>query len=596
MIKGRQDPIDQHVRKIGRESLVQHGSCLHGDGLRPQSRHMLNIHTHQSRRLPRRRLVCHLVGDTPGGGSNQHAASSSAASLPTGHRRDVLKLASIGALHSLAGRLIVSTDQASAAAPAAAATVDGLARALDDRVREFSLPNGMRFLVSERRAAPIVSFHTYADVGAFDERDGTTGVAHFLEHLAFKGTPRVGTRDFAAEAPLLDAMDEAFYSLRDAGSPREAAALTAQLDALQAQAAALSVPNAYGSLLQRQGAVGLNAATTHDATKYFCSLPSNKLELWFALEAERFQAPVFREVYSEKKVVLEERRLRVDNSPLGAFQEEFAQRCLANNYRRPVIGYEADIQRLGRREVASFFAEHYGPAALTVAVVGDVRPSEVRRLADKYFGGGHSGAAPGAACDASSLASARPAGVAREVSMRSPAGPAVLRAWYRPCLRDAAAASALDLASDALTGSRSARLYQSLVLGGKALSVSSFANFPAEKHPALMATYTIPAPGQSTEALDALVQAEVAALAAEGPTVTELRRYSKAARMGVLEVLQSNSGLASTLASYQVLTGDWRNVSAELERIEALTPAAVAAAVQPYLAPDNSCVGYVLRA
>ena len=462
----------------------------------------------------------------------------------------------------------------------------------------------MRFIVSERRTAPVVSMHTYADVGAFDEIDGQTGLAHLLEHLAFKGTPRIGTTDFKKEAPLLDAIDDVFYSMLETKSGKEIAALQKRLDALQNEAAALSVPNAYGALLSREGAVGLNASTTHDSTKYYCSLPANKLELWFALESERFIAPIFREVYSEKKVVLEERRLRVDNSPLGPFQEEFADRSLSNNYRRPVIGYEKDIQRLGRKEVASFFAQHYGPSSLTVCIVGDVRPETVRTLAEKYFGGWHSNGTPGAACsgpllgeggsilveDSESLAF--PEG-SREISVRSRAGPAVLRAYYRPCIRDIDASSAFDVLNDTLTGSRSARMYKKLVLGGAALSISSYSSFPAEKHPSQFVVYGIPAPGRSAEELDGLIQRELEELAEAGPTETELRRYGKAARMGLLEVFQTNSALAGALASYQVLSGDWREIINDLEKVESLNASQIAATARKYLRPDNSFVGYV---
>lgn len=525
---------------------------------------------------------------------DDHPGPSTATAAPS--RRAALQLASVGALHALALRCAPSADAALAASAAEGAlSPAALARQLDARVSTFTLSNGMRFLVSERKAVPTVSMHTYADVGAFDETDGATGLAHLLEHLAFKGTPRIGTTDFKKESSLLDAMDDVFYSMLEAGSGSAAAALERRLEALSAQAAALSVPNAYGALLSREGAVGLNAATTHDSTKYYCSLPANKLELWFALEAERFQAPVFREVYSEKKVVLEERRARVDNSPLGPFQEEFAARALGNNYRRPVIGYERDIQRLGRREVAQFFAEHYGPASLTVSISGDVNPGEVCRLAERYFGGWGSLGTPGEGCNggANEEALAVPAGTDREVRTRSRAGPAVLRAYYRPCIRDLEATAAMDMVSDALTGSRSARLYRNLVLGGAALSTTSFATFPAEKHPSLFAVYGIPAPGRSAAELDAALQGEVAAIVEDGPTASELRRYQKAARAGLLGVLQSNEGLAAALGSYQVLAGDWRDIAADLERAEALTPRSVAAAAAPYLRPDNSFVGYV---
>lgn len=199
-------------------------------------------------------------------------------------RRTLLQGLCVGSYYALASRGV-----AAASPTLTFSTTDSLQRQLENRVHEFTLENGMRFLISQRSKAPIVSCQTYADVGAFDEPDGLTGIAHLLEHMAFKGTPRIGTTNYFKEAPLLDAMDEVFYSMLEAGSGREVARLQSHMDALQVEAQALAVPNEYGSVLQRAGAVGLNAATGHDSTKYYCNLPANKLELWFALESERFQ-------------------------------------------------------------------------------------------------------------------------------------------------------------------------------------------------------------------------------------------------------------------------------------------------------------------
>ncbi|CAI7801662.1 unnamed protein product, partial [Closterium sp. NIES-54] len=226
----------------------------------------------------------------------------------------------------------------------AGTSVGSVLDSLSERVCTFTLANGMRWIVVERRAAPIVSCHTYADVGAADEADGCTGVAHLLEHLAFKGTPVIGTRDAQKEARLLELIDEAFYGLKEAREGGAAEGIVKRLEdefaRLQQQAAELSVPNAFGALVSREGGVGLNATTSQDSTQYFVSLPANKLELWMALESGRFLAPVFRELYSEKEVVREERRLRIDNTPYGRFTEAFAQRAFPNSpYGRPTIGY-----------------------------------------------------------------------------------------------------------------------------------------------------------------------------------------------------------------------------------------------------------------
>ncbi|PSC70837.1 peptidase M16 [Micractinium conductrix] len=566
-------------------------------------------------------------GSGGGGGAGTEASCSAQPAAPSPSRRGLLAGVTVGGLYAVAGRSLAAADAAADAAVSAAgdggggAALDLLQRQLDQRLTEFTLPNGLRFLVYQRHAAPIVSFHTYADVGAFDEVDGQTGLAHLLEHMAFKGTPRVGTRDYRREAVLLDSLDEVFYSLQEAGGPREVQRLQQQLAALQKEAAELSIANAYGALVSQEGGVGLNAATSHDATKYYVSLPANKAELFFALESERFRAPVFRELYSEKAVVFEERRLRVDNSPLGPFSEQFALRSLGNNYRRPVIGFPEDLERLGRREVAAFHQQHYGPRSLTIAVAGDIRPSEVRRLAEKYFGGWEqpasslqpsacaastgsgSGSGGGGAASAAAGAAAQREGLATPATPRSEweyraaslAGPAVMHAYFRPCINSPDAVP-LDLASDILSGSRSSRLYRSLVLSGKALAASTYSSYPAEKFPSHFVCYAVPPKGSTLNHMDEQLSAEVAALAGGGPTADELRRYKKAARVELLGALGSNSATAAALASYQVLTGDWANVLRDLRRIEGLGGGEVRDAAARWLQPSNVFKGFILSA
>jgi predicted Zn-dependent peptidase len=417
--------------------------------------------------------------------------------------------------------------------------------------------------------------------------------------MAFKGTPRIGTTDYNKESSLLDAMDDVFYSSLEAGSGRERARLDERLRALEASASEIQRPNAYGALLQREGASGLNASTTHDATQYYVALPANKTELWFALEAERFASPVFRGLYSEKQVVLEERRLRVDNSPLGPFQEEFALKSLANNYRRPVIGYASDIEALGRRELEDFFKARYGPSSLTIAIAGDVNPDKAMRLAEKYFGGwrASSSAVPSAGCSGingkEELAEALPVPAGPlQMESRARAGPAVMRAYYRPCVRSADSVS-LDLASDLLTGTRSSRMQRALVQAGTALTATSFATYPGDKRSCQWVTYAIPAPGGSLEALDTAVLDQIAALAGDGPSLDELGRVKKATRVTLLSALTSNGALASALCSYRALGGDWRGLLRDLEAVEGAQPQGVRDAAARWLTPDNSFVGYL---
>ncbi|CAL8468516.1 g8056 [Coccomyxa elongata] len=468
-------------------------------------------------------------------------------------------------------------------------------RRLTDRITEFELANGLHFIVMERHNAPIVSVHTYANVGAFDEVSGQTGIAHLLEHMAFKGSVRLGTKDYQREAALLNSVDEAFYAFweaHEAGQATRAKQLYEQLQALEARAGQLVEPNAFGSLLQRSGAVGLNATTSHDATKYFMSLPANKLELWFALEAERFRAPVFRELYSEKRVVAEERRSRIDATPLGRFQEAFLGAALANNYARPVIGYERDVAALGRREVEAFFRRHYGPRNLVITVVGDTTPEQVRNLAEKYFGGWRQEVLPSAApCATEALA--RPTQGALELQQAARAGPAVMQAFYRPSVASADA-PIFDVISDILSTGRTARFNANLVQRGVAYTANAVSSYPGDKHSCAMLLYALPISGVGLPAMEQALWDQLSGLADTGPTQRELLRIKKAAKVTLVDALRSNSGMASALAAYHVLTGSWQSLLKESAIVEQLTPEDVRAVAARTFTQDNCFKGLVL--
>ncbi|KAL0029844.1 hypothetical protein WJX77_003327 [Trebouxia sp. C0004] len=475
---------------------------------------------------------------------------------------------------------------------------EDLTQSLEARVQEFTLSNGLHFIVLERSIAPIVSCHTYADVGAFDEVDGQTGIAHLLEHMAFKGSPRIGTKDYAKEAPILEALDEVFYSMKEAeASGRVALAqkLNDQMQKLEEQAAAFSIPNEFGATLSQAGAAGLNATTSHDATRYFMAMPANKLELWFALEAERFRAPVFRELYSEKRVVFEERRMRVDDSPMGRFQESFAAQAMTNNYRRPVIGYPADLALLGRTEVQSFFNEHYSPQRLSIAVVGDVHVDVVQKLAEKYFGGWQSmSSLPRAGSPSDTEPLPRPEGGPRHFEQGSKAGPLLMQAYYRPSMTSKDAVL-LDIICDLLSGSRTSRLYTQLVETGQAYHANAVPSYPGEKHPNALVLFGQPSSGVSLQTLDKAFQKETQGLIHNGPSAKEMARIKKATKLTLVDGIRSNTNMASALCSYYVNAGSWKKLLSDLEQVDQLTAADVQAVAAATFQEDNLYTGYMLK-
>ncbi|HBE31162.1 MAG TPA: peptidase M16 [Cyanobacteria bacterium UBA11369] len=461
------------------------------------------------------------------------------------------------------------------------------------RVTEFRLANGIKFIVLEQHRAPVVSFLTYADVGGADEPDGKTGVAHFLEHLAFKGTTRIGSKNYEAEKPLLDRLDRLDAQIRAAkatGKQAEVAQLQAEFQKVEAEAASYVKQNELGQIVEQAGGVGLNANTSTDATRYFYSFPANKLELWMSLESERFLFPVFREFYKEKQVILEERRLRTDNSPIGQMMEAFSDVAFkVHPYRRPVIGYDEDIRNLTREDVQQFFDTHYIPSKLTMAVVGDVKPAEVKRLAEIYFG----------------RYQAKPASTnqippepkqteTREVTLSLPSQPWYLEGYHRPAMNHPDHV-VYELIGSILSDGRTSRLYKSLVVEKQlALGAQGFSGYPGDKYPNLMLFYALTAPGHSVDEVATALRAEIDRLKTEPVSPQELQRVKTQARAGLLRSLNSNSGMAELLLEYEVKTGSWKNLFQQLDAIANISPADIQRVANATFQPSNRTIGRLL--
>jgi len=463
-----------------------------------------------------------------------------------------------------------------------------------DRITEFTLDNGMKFIVMERHQAPVVSFMTYVNIGAAQEEAGKTGAAHFLEHLAFKGTTQIGTTDYQAEAPLLDQLDVLFKQIQAAQSSgqSEAGRWEQEFNQVKAEAAKYVKQNEYGQIVEQAGGVGLNATTSADATRYFYSFPSNKLELWMSLESERFLEPVFREFYEEKDVILEERRTRTDNSPIGKMVEVFLETALPGHpYGRPVIGYEEDIRNLTREDIQEFYQTHYTPDNIIMAIVGDVDPNRVKELAEAYFGRYQ------AVDRTSDLDVAMPEQTEpREVTLEFPSQPWYFEGYLRPDISSPDNAI-YDVITSLLIGGRTSRLYRSLVEQQQlALNVDVISNFPGNRYPNVMLVYALLAPGHTLDDIATAFNSELELLKREPVAAEELDRVKTQTRASLLQALASNQGMASVLAEYQAKTGSWRNLFDDLKTVEAVTAADVQRVAQELFQPQNLTIGKLITA
>ena len=458
------------------------------------------------------------------------------------------------------------------------------------------LPNGLTLIVLERPEAPVFSFFTYVDAGDVQDPKGKGGLAHMFEHMAFKGTDKIGTLNYPAEKLALEDVEKKFDAyererLKRVGrDPKKLAELQkAWRDAIE-KAQTYVVPNEFSEIIESAGGEDLNASTSMDATHYSYSLPSNRLELWAYLESERFLHPVFREFYTERDVVHEERRMRTDSSPIGRLLEEFlGTSFIAHPYKENGIGFPSELDAFSATDAQVFFKKYYIPSNMVIAVVGDVKASEALSVMEKYFS-----RLPKAEKPEDTSTVEPPQSAERSTTLHETAQPFFLEGYHRPSYLDPDDA-VYDVISDLLSSGRTSRLYRALVRDKKiAREASGFSGFPGVKYPNLFAFYAVPARGPSgvhtpTELKDAM-HLEINRLISEDVTDEELKMVKTRIRADLVRGLADNEGLAEQLAIYQTLYGDWREMFRSVDRVDKVTKADIRRVAAKTFVPENRTI------
>jgi predicted Zn-dependent peptidase len=466
----------------------------------------------------------------------------------------------------------------------------------EKKITEFTLPNGLKFIVLERHDAPVVSFHTYVNAGSVDDPGGETGIAHMFEHMAFKGTDRIGTKNYTAEKQALDAVEEAYTKLsaERAKGARADAKTTSDLEAgvraAIAKAETYVDSNAYPRLIEENGGVGLNAQTGEDSTEYFYSLPSNRVELWFSLESARFLHPVFREFYKERDVVREERRMRVESNPGGQVIEALLATAFeAHPYRQPTSGWSSDIMHLRVADARAFFQKYYAPANITIAIAGDVDPRAMKQLAEKHFG-----PIPARPLPAPLHTVEPPQRGEKIVRVQSGSQPLLEIAYKRPNEIDPDD-PVFDVISGILSSGRTGWLYTDLVRDRKiAMAAGATATFPGGRYPSLFLVSAVPSMGHTVEENEKACDEVIERLKTAKVDATTLERVKTKVRAGLIRQLDSNSGMASALTFYEVNYGDWRKMFTGLEDIDKVTAEDVQRVARKYFVPEDRTVAYTV--
>jgi predicted Zn-dependent peptidase len=486
-------------------------------------------------------------------------------------------------------------------------------------VEEFTLPNGMQFLLVPRSDQPnVVSAGWVARVGSVNERPGITGISHFFEHMMFKGTDTIGTRDpekdaryRAEQKAIRDEINRLVWTSQyerflrgeiddpwdPANDTQELRVLRGKLDTLiRAQQgrgeagaeAATIVKDEFDQVYTKAGGSGMNAFTSYDLTCYFITVPSNKLELWAWMESDRLHDSVFREFYSERDVVHEERRLRTDSTPTGRFQEQFDSMFWAScGYAWPVIGWPSDLNSYTTEQAEDYWNIYYRPGNLFGILVGDFDPAEAKELITRYFSRldpGTQEPPPVVTLEVEQLAEQR-MNAAGDV-------PPSVEVRYHTVPAGHVDSYPLDILAE-IFNERTGRLYTGLV-EGRGIAATARASSDTRKYAGLF-SFEAQARGEATpEQLEQAWYEELAKLQEADIPERELRKVKNRIAADNYRRLENNMSLLIQLAFAETLL-DWREINEGPAKYEAVTAADIRRVANEYFKPTNRSVATFVR-
>ena len=486
-------------------------------------------------------------------------------------------------------------------------------------VEEFSLPNGMQFLLVPRSDQPnVVSAGWVAKVGSVDERPGITGISHFFEHMMFKGTSTIGTRDPAKDAKyraeqkaIRDEINRLVWTKQyerfnrgeiddpwnPANDTQELRVLRTKLDALiKAQQGrgdagpdgGTIVKDEFDQVYTKAGGSGMNAFTSYDLTCYFITIPANKLELWAWMESDRLHDSVFREFYSERDVVHEERRLRTDSTPTGRFQEQFdAMFWASSGYSWPVIGWPSDLNSYTFEQAQDYWNTYYRPGNLVGVVVGDFDPGEAKAFIKRYFSRLDPGTRkppPVVTLEVEQLAEQR-------MNAEGDFPPAI-EIRYHTVPAGHADSYPLDMLSEVMN-ERTGRLYAGLV-EGRGIAASARTQSDTRKYAGLFSFEAETRGAAAPEVLEQAWYEELAKLQEADLPERELRKVKNRVAAGNYRRLENNMSLLIQLAFAEALL-DWREINDGPKKYEAVTAADIRRVANRYFKTSNRSVATYRR-
>ena len=475
-------------------------------------------------------------------------------------------------------------------------------------VKEHFLSNGMKVLLLERKDAPSVSGGWVARVGSVNERPGITGIAHLFEHMMFKGTPKIGTKDYKADVKIINEQERVRDAMRveerkmremwrkgeitDLQDPDQKTdkwnKLNEEFKVLIEEHRKVIVKNEFDRIYTSNGGSRMNAYTSYDHTAYFIDVPSNKLELFMWMESGRLLDPVFREFYTERDVVFEERRMRTESTPLGKFFESFNSLFWESHpYSWPIIGWPSDIPAISKKQADEFYATYYMPQNLTLVLVGDFEGKAALTMAEKYFGRLKKG--EGLVPDVVTLE--QPQKAEKRFYAEAETNPNIDIYWHTPAFghKDTYPLSVLAQVLSTRTG----RLHKKLVLGEK-IATDTWAWQGARKYAGEFNMGAEVTDGNTPEQVEQVIYSLVEEVKSKLVPAKELQKVKNNFAAAEYRRLSSNHPILMQIMRSEGL-GNWREINEAGPKIQAVTAEDLQRVAKKYFTRENRAVAVYTR-
>lgn len=475
-------------------------------------------------------------------------------------------------------------------------------------VIEKQLPNGMRLLLVERHDEPTIAGGWVAHVGSSNEKPGMTGIAHLFEHMMFKGSHIIGTKDYQKDLEIIEAQERVRDEMRKEDAKMRAMYRRGEIDDLMKpenkteryrelekefaklieEQRKVLVKNEFDQILSGAGGSSMNAFTSEDMTAYFENVPANKLELWMWLESDRIANRVFREFYAERDVVFEERRMRTDSTPLGKFQEEFSAMFWESSpYSWPVVGWPSDIPAITKAQADDFYATFYAPQNITLILVGDFKAEDAESLANKYFN-----RIPRGKKDAPEVITQEVKQLAeKRMNAEADTNPQVDILWHTVPFAHKDS-YALEILGQILS-TRTGRLYKDLVLGS-GVATDVYAGQGSQKWEGYFNAGGEAREGHTPEEVEKGIYQNLDKLKAEEVPAEELQKVKNNFAAAEYRRLSANFPILMHLIQNDGL-GDWREINEAGPKIQAVTAADVKRVANEYFSKENRTVAIYTR-